>query len=186
MMSPLARAGLATGLLVVPVALEILISDLSGQTWGELVFAGSQVLGWLLVFSVCRELDREGPSRPARIGRRLLLAAVVCQVGFGLAYGGLAATGVATGGAFLLFALAFLLLTAAGLTWGVSLVRRRHREVGWALVSAAGLGLLAIAVPVDPFHDAFLLGSYLAWLPVGHAATRPSGDREPALSAASR
>lgn len=171
MTSPLVRASLAAGLLVIPVALEIAITDFGDQTWGELVFAGSQVLGWLIVLTVCRDLGRgRRPTRPARTGRSVLLAGVLAQVAFALTYGGLVAGGVDPGGAFLLFALGFLLVTFGGVMWGISMLRHGHPEAGWGLVAVALLGILAITVPVDPFHDIFLLTSYLAWVPVGRAA----------------
>ena len=87
MKSPLVRAALAAGLLVVPVALEIAIHEVGDQTWGNVVFAASQFVGWLLVFTVCRDLRRDdNASRPARVGRILLLAGVVTQMAFALVY----------------------------------------------------------------------------------------------------
>jgi hypothetical protein len=42
----------------------------------------------------------------------------------------------------------------------------------------AGLGFLAMAVGVDPFHDIFLLSSYVAWVAVGLGVDRTATERE--------
>lgn len=185
-MSPLVRTGLAAALLAVPVALETLIADFGDHTWGELVFAGTQLAGWLVVLTVVRELDRGALARSLRIGRRLVLAGVLAQVGFALVYGVLVAAGVDPEGAFALFALGFLLLTIGGLTWGIARLRRDTPLLGWGLVAVAVLGLLAIAIGIDPFHDLFLLGSYLAWLPVGRGSESQAADGRRVLTDASR
>lgn len=185
-MTPMTRAALAAALLAVPVALEIAVPVVGDHVWGDLLFATTQLAGWVLLTGLCLALRGAAgaTARPGRIGARLVLAACAGQLAFAATYGVLVAAGRRPDAAFAMFGLAFLLLTVGGTTWGLALRRAGASRAGTALVAVAALGLLAIAVPVDPFHDAFLLGSYLAWVPVGRALAQPGADRTVALSVA--
>jgi hypothetical protein len=122
------RAALAAVLLIVPVLLETILHEPGDQLWGQLVFALTQVVGWLLVLTVCRDLRRSRPAtRPARIGSTLVVAGSIAQIGFGLLYGVLAAVGEDPGVSFILFALAFLMLTV-GATASCSMPSMRSRH----------------------------------------------------------
>ncbi len=174
---PLVRTTAAAALLIVPVAAEISFPERFDGTPGHLVFAASQLLGWLLIGSVVRAAD-PGHARRAIFGRRAVLVGIACQVAFAAVYGVTALAAEPLEASFALFLLGFLSLTVGGLTWGFALVRQGGaRTAGWGLVATAVLGLLAVMVGVDPFHDIFLLSSYAAWPAVGRGLT--SAPAEP-------
>ena len=52
------------------------------------------------------------------------------------------------------------------------------RSAGLGLLAVAIMGLLAMAVGTDPFHDVFLLSSYAAWVAVGVGADQAAPDHE--------
>ncbi len=169
-MSLVARSAIAALLLAVPVAAELVWSSF-GDT-GDLLFAVSQVLGWLLVASVVFDGGRRyaaGAPRIGRVGWRLLLAGCSLQALFGVVYGATAAIGgEPLEASFVLFMLGFLAIFVGGLMWGRSLLRGSgSRLAAWGVIATSVLGFLAIAVGVDPFHDIFLLSSYAAWVLVG-------------------
>jgi hypothetical protein len=170
--NPLARTTAAAALLIVPVAAEIAFPERLDGASGHVGFAAAQLLGWLLIGSVVRPAE-PGPARRATFGRRTVLVGIACQVAFAAVYGGTALDGEPLEASFALFLLGFLALTVGGLTWGFAMARSvDHRTAGWGLVGTAALGLLAVLVGVDPFHDIFLLSSYAAWPVVGHGLTR--------------
>jgi hypothetical protein len=180
-MTSTTRATLAALVLAVPVAVEAfwLHSD-DGQA-GHLAFGVSQLVGWTLVLLVVRTLARGGSGRR---WPRVVQAGVVLQAAFATAYGvGSAVTGEPWERVFVLFLLGFLLLTVGGIGWGRGLLRGGSREAGVGLVLVGTLGFLAVAVGVSPFHDLLLLGSYLAWVPVGVGTDRCEQER-PAVSGA--
>ena len=169
-MSFVARSFIAALLLAVPVAVELVWSSFGDS--GDLLFAVSQVLGWLLVASVVLEGGRDhaaGAARSGRVGWRLLLVGCSLQALFGVVYGATAALmGEPLEASFVLFMLGFLAVFVGGLMWGRALLRGSGSALaGWAVVATAVLGFLAIAVGMDPFHDVFLLSSYAAWVLVG-------------------
>jgi hypothetical protein len=176
------RAAVAAAVLIVPVAVESLLSADDDPTWAHLVFAASQALGWLLLLTVAGGLgDRVGGSR---WGQRLVVAGCVLQLAFAVGYGALTAVrGEPGDGVFVLFLAGFLALTAGGLTWGLR-IRRQAPAAGWGLVAVAGLGFLAMAVGVDPFHDLLLLSSYAAWVLVARGSD--AGGTPSGVSAGSR
>ncbi len=167
-MTTTARSAIAAVVLIVPVAIETVFSSDGDATWAHLVFATSQLAGWILLLTVVLALrDRIGGSR---WGERLVTTGCALQIAFAVVYGALsAARGEPAESVFVLFLAAFLALTVGGLIWGLRIVRRES-EAGRGLVAVATLGFLAIAVGVDPFHDLLLLSSYAAWLVVGRAA----------------
>ena len=170
------RALLAALLLAIPVLAEAvgLIPGSSGGAY--LLFALSQLAGWGLVLSVCRALARVPGS--GRWGPRLTTAGVAAQALFAATYlGTFLATGEPAESAFWLFLLGFLLLTVGGVLWALRLRGTAHRPAAAGLAAVSALGLTAVAVGVDPFHDVALVGSYLAWALVGRA---PSSSRRPA------
>ena len=188
-MSLVVRSALAAAILVVPVAAQLIWPSFTDS--GDLVFAASQLLGWLLVATVVRD----GANRhrfldstlAGRVGKRLLLAGCALQMLFALAYGTTAAIdGEPLETSFLLFLLGFLSIFVGGLTWGPALLRSEAaRTAGLGVLATAVLGLLAMLVGTDPFHDVFLLSSYAGWVLVGHGLAQPARTRA-ALSAASR
>ena len=134
-------------------------------------------MGWLLIGSVVRPAE-PGRARRARFGRRAVLVGIGCQVAFATVYGATAFDGEPLDASFALFSLGFLSLLVGGLCWGSALVRSvDRRTAGWGLVATAVLGLLAVMVGVDPFHDIFLLSSYAAWPVVGRGLMRPPRQR---------
>ena len=174
-MNTTARSVVAVMLLIVPVLAEILWEPLGDRTRFEIAFAASQLVAWLLLAGVCRDLAEVLPpsNRKDRVGARLLVAGCGAQVLFAATYGVLE---LATGdpeASFVLFALGFLLTTAGGLLRGVRLLRTgADVAAAGGLVAAAVLGFLAIAVGSDPFHDIFLLTGYAAWAVVGLGVSR--------------
>ena len=177
-MGPVSRSVLSALLLSVPVVAEAthLIGD---QLWGEVLFALSQVAGWTLLLSVVRSLA--DAVEAGRWGPRLVRAGVVLQVLFGVLYlGTLVADVEQDGPVFLPFLLGFLALTVGGLVWA------RARRAGLGLLGVAVLGLAALAIGSDPFHDIALVGSYLAWVVVGRGLEVPVEGRPGKVSASSR
>lgn len=173
-MNATTRSIAAAALLIVPVVAELVSEPLGDTTGFKLAFAASQVVGWLLLAGLCKELSEVHPpaNRRGRVGARLLMAGCTVQVMFGLMYGVLE---LATGEpevSFVLFSLGFLLLVVAGLLRGTQLRQAGAGVAGVGLVATALLGFLAIAVGSDPFHDIFLLTGYAAWAVVGLGIAR--------------
>jgi hypothetical protein len=173
---PLTRAAVAAALLISPVAFQAFAPEAADGVIGHLSFALSQLAAWLLLATVVRMVpvpDR----RWARIGRRAVLTGVAGQLAFALIYGATALDGEPLEAAFVFFLLGFLGLVVGGTAWGSALLRAPvGHAAGAGLIGVAALGLLAMLVGVDPFHDIFLLTSYAAWLLVGRGA-RPAAGR---------
>lgn len=188
-MSLVVRSALAAAILIVPVAAE-LIWPAFGDI-GDLVFAASQGLGWMLLVTVVRD----GAARhrfldatlAGRAGKRLLLAGCALQTLFALVYGATAAIdGEPLEASFVLFLLGFLALFFGGVTWARALLRGEvSRIAGLGALATAVLGVLAILVGTDPWHDVFLLSSYAAWVLVGVGLEQPARTLE-RVSAAPR
>ncbi|HET6667657.1 MAG TPA: hypothetical protein VFG98_10290 [Intrasporangium sp.] len=177
-MNALTKSAVAAAVLVVPVAVETLVRSDNLGRWAHGVFAASQLAGWTLLLSLSRLLaSRAGGSR---WGSRLVQAGCVLQVVFAVGYGITALVrGEPFEGMFVAFLLGFLALTAGGLIWGIRLLRaHRAAPAGTGLLAVAVSGFLAVAVGVDPFHDIFLLSSYVAWVAVGLGVDRSSTERE--------
>lgn len=172
------RSAVAAALLVVPVAVETVVRSDDLALWGHGVFAASQLAGWTLLLSLARLLAARGGG--SRRGAWLVQAGCLLQLLFAAGYGITALVqGEPFEGMFVVFLLGFLALTAGGVTWGVRLVRsHRAAPAGAGLLAVAVLGFLAMAVGVDPFHDIFLLSSYVAWVAVGLGADRAATERQ--------
>ena len=169
-MTSTTRAAIAALVLAVPVAVEAFWLHSDDGLAGHLAFATSQLVGWALLLLVVRSLAR---GQSSRRWPRVVQAGVVLQAAFATAYGvGTVVTGEPWERVFVLFLLGFLLLTVGGIGWGRRLLRDGSRQAGLGLVLVGVLGFLAVAVGVSPFHDLALLGSYLAWVPVGAGADR--------------
>ena len=110
-LTPAARSFVAAGLLIVPVAAELVVAAVGDHLTGLLVFAAAQLAAWLLLATVClRLLAACQPSaRPGRVGARMVLAGCVSQMLFAAQY---AAAAIAANGdpeiPFALFLLGFL------------------------------------------------------------------------------
>ncbi len=168
------RAAAAAIILSVPVALELAWSAFGDHALGHEIFAVSQIVGWLLLLSVCREVAVP-PRRSARAGRLSVLIGCVLQMTFGLGYALTSFDGEPLEATFVAFLLGFLALFIGGLIWGISLMRTAGgRTAGRGLVATAVLGLLAMLVGTDPWHDVFLLSSYAVWTVVGLGARKRS------------
>ena len=166
-MSTSIRAAAAATILVVPVALELVWSPFGDHTLGLEIFALSQIVGWLLVLSVCRDVAVP-PRRSARAGRLSVRIGCALQMTFGLVYALTSFDGEPLEAAFAAFLLGFLALFVGGLMWGISLARTAAgRTAVWGLLATSVLGLLAMLFGMDPWHDVFLLSSYAAWTLVG-------------------
>ena len=184
----------AAALLIVPVVAELVSEPLGDSTVSKVTFAASQLVGWLLLAGVCRDLARLHPpaNRRDRVGARLLAAGCVAEMLFAATYGVLEVVTGQPEASFVFFSLGLLLTTVGGLLRGSQLRRGGVGMAGGGLMAAAVLGFLAIAVGPDPFHDIFLLTGYAAWAVVGLGASRgarlaASGDsglsRSPAAEA---
>jgi hypothetical protein len=178
-MSRSLRSAIAAIVLIVPVALELAWSPFGDHVLGLEVFALSQLAGWLLLWSVCRTASAPA-GRVARFGRRAVLAGCWLQVTFAATYAATAVDNEPLEASFVFLLLGFLVLFVGGLAWGL----RLPRISGAVVVTAGSLGLLAMLVGVDPWHDVFLLGSYAAWGAVGRAfdAATSQSTREPYIS----
>ena len=175
--NPLVRTVMAAALLVVPVSVQLALPEIADSTGGHLTFAVSQLLGWLLILSVARRLPATA-ARRGRFGRRSVLFGLGCQVAFALIYAVTSLDAKPLEASFVLFLLGFLAIAIGGTTWGTSLVRvAERRTAGWGIIGVGVLGLLAMLVGGDPFHDVFLLASYAAWVLVGHGVTRTAARR---------
>jgi hypothetical protein len=177
-MNALIRSAVAAVLLIVPVAVETLVRSDHLALWSHGVFVVSQLAGWCLLLSLSRLLAaRAGGSR---WGSRLVQAGCLLQLVFAAGYGiTTAVQGEPSEAMFVFFLLAFLSLTAGGLTWGIRLLRaHRAAPAGSGLLAVGVLGFLAMAVGMDPFHDIFLLSSYAAWVAVGLGSERADREQE--------
>ena len=166
-MTSTVRAAVGAALLAVPVAVEAFWLHAGDRLSGHLFFAASQLVGWALLLTVALELKRRQRDGRALLPR-LVVAGAAVQMGFAAAYGVTAVVaGEPADATFGLFALGFLLLVVGGIGWGLRLRRSGSRLAGGGLVATGALGLLAIVVGTDPWHDIFLLSSYVAWVVVG-------------------
>jgi hypothetical protein len=181
---PLPAAAVGALALAVPVTAETLV-DIGDTWWGHTLFVASQLVGWTLLASVVASLRRVagGGSRGRRVGSWLTVAGCALQLTFALAY---AATVVLSGQpnnlVFVPFSLAFLALTVGGTTWGLALRGSDLDAAGHGLLVVALLGLAAILVALDPWHDIALVGSYLSWVLVGRATAQSSSSSASARS----
>jgi hypothetical protein len=188
--NPLVRTTVAAALLIVPVAAEIAFPEVFDGAPGLLLFAATQLVGWALIWSVARATPPGHQSR-SRFGRRAVLFGVACEMAFATVYGVTAVDAEPFEWSFVLFALGFLAMAVGGTSWGSALLPLADRRAaGGGLVAAGVLGLLAIVMATDPWHDIFLLSSYAAWPVVGlglragtETATPPA---EPVVSGDSR
>jgi hypothetical protein len=186
-MNTTAKGITAAALLIVPVVAELVSEPLGDGTAFKVGFAASQLVGWLLLASVCRGLaDLHPPvGRRDRVGARLLVAGCVAEMLFAATYGLLEVVTGEPEVSFVFFSLGLLLVTVGGLLRGSRLRRAGVDLAGTALMAAAVLGFLAIAVGSDPFHDIFLLTGYAAWAAVGLGASRggrPAASGDSGLS----
>lgn len=184
-MNPLPRAVAAALLLAVPVVAET-TGLIEGEGGMHALFALTQLAGWLLLATVCRTLAAAEPA--GRWGPRLVLVGVGFLALFGALY---LATYLVLGepaeAVFLTYLLGFPALTVGGLVWARRLRRTPRRLSGVGLALVGVLGLAAILLSADPFHDIALVGSYLAWIVVGLGATpQPATGRSERVSAGSR
>ena len=80
---------------------------------------------------------------------------------------------------FLVFALAMLLLLVGQVTVGIT--NRRLPGLGPLLIVAGACVLVAVVVPVDPWHDIGLFSLFACWIGLGlllqRTTTRPQADR---------
>jgi hypothetical protein len=171
-MNTTAKGITAAVLLIVPVVAELVSEPLGDGTGYKVAFATSQLVGWLFLAGLCRDLaDVHAPaSRGDRVGARLLVAGCVAEMLFAATYGVLEVVTGEPEASFVFFSLGLLLTTLGGLLRGSQLRRAGVEMAGGGLMAAAVLGFLAIAVGSDPFHDIFLLAGYAAWAVVGLGA----------------
>jgi hypothetical protein len=182
-MSATTRTALAATVLAVPVLAQIAWPARLDVTGGHVLFAASQLVGWALL--ACLVLAAPPPARTASPrGRRAVLAGCALQVSFATLYGATAFDGEPLEAAFVLFLLGFISLFVGGLLWASRLRRTTGGRLAAAgLLAVAVLGALAMLVGSDPFHDLFLVSSYVAWVVVGRgfdtlrsAPTPPNGN----------
>ena len=170
------RAIAAACALIVPVVAELIWPSFGDS--GHLVFAVSQLIGWVLVASIVGDVGRLFPSlgttRGGRVGSRVLLISCGLQVLFTLAYGVTTLiSGEPNEASFVLFLAGFLAQLVGGIVWWRSMrFEPRLRVTRIGVLATALVGFLAMAVGSDPFHDIFLLSSYAAWAVVGISAAQ--------------
>jgi len=154
------RAVIGSLLLAVPVGAEAVFRELFHGAAGETLFTVTQLLGWALLLTVAR-----AARHLSTWGSRLLTVGCVLQIVFALAYGAsLVATGKGADWAFVPFLLGFVCLAVgSAITFRTSrrMPGARLATLGAALVG--GLGLAAMVLGTDPWHDIALIGSYLSW-----------------------
>lgn len=180
------RSVLAWMLLALPVAAEALHMLDDESPGGDELFAITQLLGWLLVWTVVRDLRAIAGS--SRWGPLLVTAGVAFQAGFAAVYlVSSLVTGEPAAASFIAFLLGFLALTVGGLVWSFRLRRTPWALARLGLVGVAVLGLVAIAAGDNVAHEVALQGSYLSWILVGLGAVRrEQGSRPGVVSAWSR
>jgi len=182
-MSTSLRTAVAAVILIVPVALELAWHPFGDHAFGMEVFAVSQIVGWLLIGSVCRQAAAP-TTRLGRFGRAAVLVGCGLQVAFGAVYGATAFDGEPWEAAFLPFLLGFLALFVGGVTWGISLLRSGAAPwAGRGLLAVGVLGLMAMLFGMDPWHDIFLLSAYAAWVIVGRGLDTSTLLRTPTAPA---
>src|ERR687889_593532 len=101
-MTAFVRTALAAAVLIVPVVAQLVVPGLEDETAGHLVFAGSQLLGWILLGTVVRDAAVRN-TRPARLGRMSVLAGCGLQALFAVSYGLTAFDGEPMEAAFVMF-----------------------------------------------------------------------------------
>ena len=166
-MSPTTRSALAATTLAAPVIAQIAWPSPLDSAGGHVFFAASQLIGWALLTSVVLAAPAVACTASPR-GRRVVLVGCVLQILFATLYGATALDGEPLEASFVVFLLGFIALLVGGLLWASRL--RRTTGGGLAavgLLSVAALGILAMLVGSDPFHDVFLVSSYAAWVVVG-------------------
>jgi hypothetical protein len=181
------RSALAWILLAVPVAAEAVHLLDDEARGGVEIFALSQLAGWVLVWTVVRDV-RATTGRASRWGPRLVTAGVIFQAGFAAAYlvSSLVA-GEPAEASFIAFLLGFVGLTVGGLVWSVRLRRTPWTLARLGLAGVALLGLGAIAAGDNVVHELALQGSYLSWVLVGlGAAQRVEASRSGMVNVSSR
>lgn len=185
-----ARAIVAAGSLIVPVVAELVWPSFGDS--GHIVFALSQLVGWILVAGVAIDIRRLFPAvssvRGGLVGPRLILIGCSLQVMFALAYGITALmSGEPNESAFVLFLAGFLAQLVGGVVWW----RAMRSEPGLrvtriAVLATAVLGFAAMAFGSDPYHDIFLVSGYAAWAVVGVSAARGPATRLTSVSSPPR
>ena len=167
-MSATKSSAFAATVLAVPVLAEIAWPSRLDTAGALVLFAASQLVGWALLAWLVLGAPPAARAASPR-GRRAVLVGCALQVSFATAYGVTAFDGEPLEASFVLFMLGFITLFVGGLLWASSLRRRTGGRVAAAgLLAVSVLGALAILVGGDPFHDIFLVSSYVAWIIVGH------------------
>lgn len=184
-MSPFVRASIAAFLLAVPVVAEA-THLVPSHGAAEAAFVLGQLVGWLLVATIVRDLLSVA-GETSRWGSRLVMAGVTFQVLFAMVYlGSWLLFGEPSEASFVAFLLGFLCLTVGGARWSWRLRRTALKNVALGLGGVAGFGLLAIAVGDSVLHEISLPLSYVAWTLVGHGLESPKRLADQEISAGSR
>lgn len=184
-MSPFVRASIAALLLAVPVVAEA-AHLVASEGSAEAGFVLGQLVGWLLVATVVRDLLSVARGA-SRWGSRLIMAGVTFQVLFAVVYlGSWLLFGEPSEASFVAFLLGFLCLTVGGALWSWRLRRTALKKVALGLGGVAGFGLLAIAVGDSVLHEITLPLSYVAWVLVGYGVESPKRPADQEISAGSR
>jgi uncharacterized membrane protein len=166
-MSATKSSAFAATVLAVPVLAEIAWPSRLDTAGALVLFAASQLVGWAVLASLVLGAPPAARTASTR-GRRAVLGGCALQVSFATAYGVTAFDGEPLEASFVLFMLGFTTLFVGGLLWASRLRRRTGGRVAAAgLLAVAVLGAMAILVGTDPFHDIFLVSSYVAWVVVG-------------------
>ena len=150
-------------------------------------------VGFVLLTAAIWRLRSESArrTRPARTGSMMTLVGAWLLVVFGAL---VLVTGLAQGKplevSFLAFALGLLLLSIGPMLWGMSLRRQPPAPGLWQMLVLAGaLAFASIAIPLDPWHDVTLVGTFVAWSVIGvlllrHDATSELASEAPSHSRA--
>ena len=152
------------------VAAPVLFALCAGAVVAGSVFLVSAFRGIRASVQASGRASVAPAGRAQRTGSWCCVAGAVLLLAFSVA---VLVSGLALGAvwepSFLAFALGMLVLMAGQLTLGLAL--RRHQveaRGGWlALVLASAFIVVALGVPLDPWHDLGMLGLFAAWVALG-------------------
>ena len=135
----------------------------------------------LLGLKAIHDSSGEGLSRSGRAGTKASVAgaALIAASGAGTLVTGLV-SGTPAEGSFVLFGIGMLLIIGGHIALSIGLRRAGVLRSWWAMpLVAAGAALVAVAVPLDPWHDLGMVAFEAAWLVFGAQLVRRASRTAP-------